>query len=43
MDWGLPLHAIILLYNLIESTVIKSIQEIFDQITDDGLKYNQLF
>lgn len=38
----LKANGFILLYNLIESTVIKSIQEIFNQITDNGIKYPQL-
>jgi len=38
----LKANGFILLYNLIESTVVKSLQEIFNQITDDGVKYKQL-
>lgn len=35
-------QAILMMYNLIEGTVNKGIEHIFDKISDDGLKHNEL-
>lgn len=35
-------HAVLMLYNIVEATVVECILAIFDAIKDDHLKYHEL-
>lgn len=35
-------HAVLMLYNIVEATVVECILAIFDSIKDDHLKYHEL-